>query len=175
MEKKKDNVLIALLVIVIIVILAIGVFMYMQKTGDDTTKTEENTIKIEAVLGTYEYDVPQEVKDEHGNYYDGITIELLTDNKFIYSYGEGIKLEGVVQIENNNVICNAKTIEGEYIDEQELNVKYTFKYSNNTLELTNKEGKVKFETSDYGIPNNPTEIKEIEEVHEEIGSKYVKE
>ena len=167
MKEKKFSLLAVFLVIVIILIIVMGALLHMQKI-------EVNIGKNEYVLGNYEYSVPQKVKDEHGNYYNGITIELFADKKFKYYYGEGSTLEGVFQIENNNIICNSKTIEGDYLDKQEINVRYIFKYSNNTLELTTKEGKVKFETSDYGISSNPTEIKEIEKVHEEIGSKFIK-
>jgi len=137
-------------------------------------KPETNDTENKDVLGTYGYDVPQEVKDEYGAFYDEITIELLANKTFKYYYGEGSTLEGIYQIENNNIICKAQTIEGDYLDKQEINVNYTFKYSDNTLELINKEGKVKFETSDFGMPNNSTEVKEMETVHEEIGSKFIK-
>ena len=58
-------------------------------------KTEDNIIKNEDVLGKYEYDVPKKVRDEHGNYYNEITIELLADNKFEYYYGEGSSMEQI--------------------------------------------------------------------------------
>ena len=196
MEEKKPikvslgGVVSIFIIIILMLIIVMGAFMYMQKTESDRQIAElknnaselEETINNlqedselkEMVLGEYEYDVPQEVKEEMGHYYDGICIELLENEKFKYYYGEGYTLEGIFQIENNNIICNAKTIEGERLDKQEINVKYTFKYSNNTLEIINKEGKVEFETTDYGISSNHAKIKEIEEVYEEIGSKYVK-
>ena len=183
MENKKGNVSTVFLVIAIILIVVMGGLLYMQKiesnreiaqlqkeiesisntinsNNENTSdKTEDNEIKNEDVLGEYVYEVPQQIKDEFGHYYDGITITLLENNKFEYYHAEGFLLKGIYSVDKSNVICNATTEEGEYLEKRKINDKYIFKYENNMLELIKYEGK---------------ESEQDNGVFERIGSKYVK-
>lgn len=175
MEKNKNNLLTTLLIIAISLNITLGALLYMQWIDDNNSanRMEENILKMEEiveegkalqigdVLGEYVYEVPNELKDEVGHYYDGVSIKLLENNNFRYYHGEGFSQKGTYSIEGTNIICVAQTEEGEHIEEYSINDKYVFKYENNKLELLRHEG-------------NEKENGKTEAIFEIAGSIYLK-
>lgn len=175
-EKKVSLGIVICMFIIFILIIVLFVVYYLGfvKNEDKNAVTENQSISTQNtsnqidILGSYIYEVPGKIEEEIGNYYDGIEIEFLNNNKFKFNYGEGYTVFGTYIIENDNLICTATLIKGEFSDEQKIDIKYVFEIINKEIiTITSKEGNRK-------IKNIDGTEKDVSQVFEEIGSKFIK-
>ncbi len=137
-------------------------------TNSNTTKeTETKTIE-----GEFSYVVPEKLIEEIGQYYEDIEIKFTNEGDFSLDLAEGFHVKGKYTINDNKLICEVEYLNGEFIDEIEIdNVFYNFEIlDENLIKLEeDREGVLNF------INTDGEESKYNKSPFETAGSIFVKE
>lgn len=174
---------ICIFIIILLVIALVGTIMYYNTNNKKENIIQENEINdtenniIET--GEYIFNVPQVLKEEMGNYYNGVSIEIIDSKNYNFYLEEGFYIKGKYTIDRESLICKAEVFGGEFLEEEKIEFECTFRINDNkNIELTKMSGEV-FDSEILKIGNTftlreeNTEIIEVEEDYINVEEMYV--
>lgn len=101
----------------------------------------------------YAFCVPVYIKKEVGHYYDDTGISFFEDNTFSIKIEEGFSILGNYRKTDNEFICTANKLEGEFDNGKTINSVIKFEVNPPNIELVSIEGEIGIETEVLKIGN----------------------